>query len=441
MTMSLLTSAAQVNSISLSTETVHAPRQVRNGSQDWPSISHRFGHPTGKNLSGGVQSTFGENREQNGVVVTAEFKELLRGQTVAGEAPARSSKTGTASRSAVPAAVATRRAVDMTEAVVAATETTASVPWPIGGREDRVPSDLVMAYAGALFCGLTVARKGSDEQKKKWIPTLIDGRIKFSIGISEPDAGSDVGAIRTIARKDGKDWVLNGRKVWQSGAGAKNNIICTYARTDSAAHYRDGMSYFLVENDRPGVGMRKLDMLGRYCMGTYEVTFDNVRVPDGQLVGGVNKGWEVLLSGLQTERITVAACDVGSAQGAVDLALDYAKERKQFGRPIGNFQAIAHMLADMQTEVEAARSLMYRAAWMVDAGHNALREINMAKLFASEVYVKVANLGMQIYGGNGYSMDYPMQRHFRDARVATVVAGTSQIMRNMIAGGMGLKPQ
>jgi alkylation response protein AidB-like acyl-CoA dehydrogenase len=244
-----------------------------------------------------------------------------------------------------------------------------------------------------------------------------------------------------VARKDGKDWVLNGRKVWQSGAGAKDNVICLYARTDTDAHYRQGMSLFLVDNNRPGVEMRKLDMLGRYCMGTYEVTLDNVRVPEDQLIGGVNKGWDCLLSGLQTERITVAACDVGSAQGAVDLALAYAKERKQFGRPIGNFQSIAHMLADMQTEVEAARSLMYRAAWMVDAGENAMNEINMAKLFASEVYVRVANLGMQIYGGYGYSMEYPMQRHYRDSRIATVVAGTSQIMRNMIAGGMGLKPQ
>ena len=305
----------------------------------------------------------------------------------------------------------------------------------------RTSADLVMAYAGALFCGLTVARKGSDAQKKKWIPALIDGRIKFSIGISEPDAGSDVGAIRTNARKDGKDWVLNGRKVWQSGAGAKDNVICLYARTDLEAHYRQGMSLFLVDNNRPGVSMRKLDMLGRYCMGTYEVTLDNVRVPEDQIIGGVNKGWDCLLSGLQTERIVVAACDVGSAQGAFDLALAYAKERKQFGREIGNFQSIAHMLADMQTEVEAARSLMYRAAWMVDAGKNAMNEINMAKLFASEVYVKVANLGMQIYGGNGYSMEYPMQRHYRDSRIATVVGGTSQIMRNMIAGGMGLKPQ
>jgi alkylation response protein AidB-like acyl-CoA dehydrogenase len=305
----------------------------------------------------------------------------------------------------------------------------------------RTSADLVMAYAGGLFCGLTVARKGSDEQKQKWIPRLIEGKIKFSIGISEPDAGSDVGAIRTSARKDGTDWVLNGRKVWQSGAGAKDNVICLYARSDLDAHYRQGMSLFLVDNNRPGVTMKKLDMLGRYCMGTYEVTLEKVRVPEDQIVGGVNKGWDCLLSGLQTERITVAACDVGSAQGVVDLALDYAKERKQFGRAIGNFQSIAHMLADMQTEVEAARSLMYRAAWMVDAGRNAMNEINMAKLFASEVYVKVANLGMHIYGGNGYSMEYPMQRHYRDSRIATVVAGTSEIMRNMIAGGMGLKPQ
>ncbi len=198
------------------------------------------------------------------------------------------------------------------------------------------------------------------------------------------------------ANKDGKDWVLNGRKVWQSGAGAKDNVICLYARTDLDAHYRQGMSLFLVDNNRPGITMKKLDMLGRYCMGTYEVTLENVRVPEDQIIGGVNKGWDCLLSGLQTERITVAACDVGSAQGVVDLALDYAKERKQFGRAIGNFQSIAHMLADMQTEVEAARSLMYRAAWMVDAGKNAMNEINMAKLFASEVYVKVANLGMHI---------------------------------------------
>ena len=143
--------------------------------------------------------------------------------------------------------------------------------------------------------------------------------------------------------------------------------------------------------------------------------------------------------GLQVERVVSAAGSCGGARGGVDLALAYAKERKQFGRPIGTFQAIAHMLADMQTEVEAARTLMWRAAWMVATGQDALREITMAKLFASEAYVKVANQGMQIFGGYGYNMEFDMQRHFRDARVATIAAGTSQMQRNLIAGLMGLK--
>jgi alkylation response protein AidB-like acyl-CoA dehydrogenase len=305
----------------------------------------------------------------------------------------------------------------------------------------RISADFAMAYVGQIFCGLTLARAGSPEQKRRWIPKLLSGGIRFSISISEPDAGSDVGAIRSTARREGDDWMLNGRKVWQTGAGAKDNVICAYMRTRPDEDHRKSLSYFLVENDRPGIEMRKLDMLGRYCTGTYEVTFDNVRVPHDQLVGEENKGWEVLLSGLSIERATIAACDCGSAQGVVDLALDYAKQRRQFGRSIGEFQSIAHMLANMQTEVDAARLLMFRAVSMIDAGQSAFREINMAKLFASEVYAKAANLGMQIFGGNGYSMEYPMQRHYRDARAATIVGGTSQIMRNMIANTMGLKPR
>ncbi len=305
----------------------------------------------------------------------------------------------------------------------------------------RTSADFAMAYASQVFCGLTLARMGSPEQKKRWLPRLLAGDVKFSISMSEPDAGSDLGAIRSSARRDGNHWIINGRKVWQTGAGAKANVICAYVRTVPGAARHDGLSYFLVENDRPGVELRKLDMLGRYCVGTYEVTFDDVRVPADHLVGEENRGWDVLLSGLLTERAIIAACDCGSAQGVVDIALQYAQERKQFGRPIGHFQSIAHMLADMQTEVDAARMLMLRAAWMIDAGRKAAREINMAKLFASEVYGKSANLGMQILGANGYSMDYPMQRHYRDARAATILGGTSQIMRNIIAADMGLRPQ
>ncbi len=305
----------------------------------------------------------------------------------------------------------------------------------------RVSADLSMMIGGSTFCGLNIQRKGSEEQKRIWLPKLLSGEIKMSISMSEPDAGSDVGAMRTTAVRDGDHYVLNGQKLWATGAGAKNNVINVYAKTDPKAHYRQGISLFLVANDTPGLELRKLDMLGRYCVGTYEIFFKDVRVPADRLIGGENKGWECILSGLQVERVIAAASDCGGALGCVDLALAYAKEREQFGRPIGTFQAIAHMLADMHTEVEAARALTYQCASSVDHGQDALREITMAKLFASETYAKVANQGMQIFGGYGYNREFDMERHFRDARVATVAAGTSQIQRNLIAGLLGLKVQ
>jgi alkylation response protein AidB-like acyl-CoA dehydrogenase len=305
----------------------------------------------------------------------------------------------------------------------------------------RVSADLVMAYTGGIFCGLNLVRKASEEQKRYWLPKFVAGEIKFSISMSEPDAGSDIGAMRTTAVKDGNEWVIDGQKIWASTAGAKNNVICLYVKTDPKAHYRQGMSLFLVDNDTPGLTLRKLDMLGRRATGTYELTFDKVRVPPDRLVGGENKGWDCVMSGLQVERATSSAGNVGAAQGVIDLALQYAKDRKQFGRPIGTNQVIAHMLADMQTEVEAARTLMWRAAWMVSTGQDALREITMAKLFTSETYVKVANQAMQVLGAMGYTEEFDMARHYRDARAATIAAGTSQIQRNLIANLMGLKVQ
>jgi alkylation response protein AidB-like acyl-CoA dehydrogenase len=305
----------------------------------------------------------------------------------------------------------------------------------------HVSADLVMAYTGNIFCGLNLVRMASEEQKRHWLPKLFAGEIKFSISMSEPDAGSDIGAMRTTAVRDGNEWVIDGQKIWASMAGAKNNVINLYVKTDAKAHYRQGLSLFLVDSDTPGLTLRKLDMLGRRATGTYELIFDKVRVPPDRLVGGENKGWDCVMAGLQVERATSSAGNVGAAQGIVDLAVQYAKERKQFGRPIGSNQAIAHMLADMQTEVEAARTLMWRAAWMVSNGQDALREITMAKLFTSETYVKIAGQGMQVMGGFGYSTEFDMERHFRDSRAATIAAGTSQIQRNLIANLMGLKVQ
>ena len=300
-------------------------------------------------------------------------------------------------------------------------------------------ADLSMCYGGNIFCGLNLVHKGSEEQKKLWLPKLLDGKIRFSISMSEPDAGSDIGAMRTNARRDGDDYIINGQKLWATSAGVKNNIINVYVKTDTKAHYRQGMSLFLVENDRPGVSFRKLDMLGRRSAGTYEVFFDNVRVPADRLIGGENKGWDVVMAGLQVERVVSAAGSVGAGMAIVDLAIQFAKDRKQFGKPIGNNQSIAHLLADMATEVEAARTLTWRAAALVAEGKPALREITMAKLYASEVYVKVAQSGMQVMGGYGYNAEFDMERYFRDSRAATVAAGTSQIQRNLLANLMGFK--
>lgn len=299
--------------------------------------------------------------------------------------------------------------------------------------------DLFTAFGGPVFCGLNVLRKGTEEQKRYWIPKLLAGEKKFSVSMSEPDAGSDIGAMRTSARPDGDHWIINGQKIWATGAGAKDNVINLYLKTDTKANYRQGMSLFLVDNDTPGVELRKMDMLGRRITGTFEIFWNDVRVPGDRLIGGVNNGWQVVLAGLQVERITSTSGYIGAMQAILDMTLQYAKDRKQFGRPIGTNQVIAHMLADMQTELEAARLLTWRAAWLLSQGKDALKEISMAKLFGSETYVKLANMGMQVFGAYGYNMEFDMQRHFRDARSATIGAGTSQMQRNLIAGLMGLK--
>ncbi len=309
-----------------------------------------------------------------------------------------------------------------------------------------VSADFQMCYGGSMFCGVTLLAKGSEAQREHWLPKIIAGERRLSISMSEPEAGSDFGAIRTHGErvefdKGGTGYVINGQKLWNTGAGARDNTMLVYLKTDRQAHYRKGISLFLVDNDTPGVKLNKLDMLGRHCAGTYEVFFTDAKVGADRLVGQENKGWDCVLSGLQIERVVSSAGNCGSAQGVVDMAAAWARERRQFGRPIGSNQAIAHMVADMQTEVAAAKALTYQAAFKVAAGEDALAEITMAKLFSSETYVKVANMGMQIMGGYGYSMEFDMQRHYRDCRSSTIAAGSSQMQRNLIAGLMGLKVQ
>lgn len=309
----------------------------------------------------------------------------------------------------------------------------------IGEELGRKGYDFVGAFGMSIFNGLNVLRYGTETQKKDYIPKIINGEIRLSISMTEPDAGSDVGAMRTTAVKEGNTWVINGQKVFSTAADSNNNIISLYVKTDPSVHHSKGVTLFLVPKDTPGVTIRKLNTLGRRMLGTNEIFFDNVRIPDNHRIGDVNKGWQCLLSGLQFERLVTIAGYAGNAQTVVDDALAYAKERKQFGRPIGEFQAIAHMLADMQTQVSAARMLMLNAAAKTARGEDALMEISQAKLFGSETFANVANQGMQIMGGYSYMMEFPMQRHYRDARSTTITAGTSQMQRNVIANLMGLK--
>jgi alkylation response protein AidB-like acyl-CoA dehydrogenase len=309
----------------------------------------------------------------------------------------------------------------------------------IGEELGRKGYDFLGAYALTIFNALNILRHGTEQQKSHYIPRVINGEIRMSISMTEPDAGSDAGNMRTRAVRDGDEWMINGQKLFSTAADAKNNIIHLYCKTDTTVPYQQGISLFMLPYDTPGVEIRRLNTLGRRMLGTNEIFFNDVRIKDDMRVGKVNEGWPCMLSGLLLERVVTSAGYVGNSQTVVDQALAYAKERKQFNKPIGNFQAIAHLLADMQTKVDASRMLMLRAASKMAAGEQPLREVSQAKLFGSETFAEVANQGMQIMGGYSYMMEFDMQRHYRDARSTTITAGTSQMQRNIIANTMGLK--
>ncbi len=303
----------------------------------------------------------------------------------------------------------------------------------------RFSFEVTAGFGLTVFCGLIVLKHGTQEQKDYYIPDVISGKQRLSIAISEPEAGSDAAALSTTAVSDGDHWVINGQKTFQTAADIDNTTMCVFVRTDEDLPKHKGISLILVPNDIPGITITRIKTLARKMIHTCEVFFDNVRVPKTNLVGKLNNGMKILISGLELERLFACSSYNGSAQAAMDLALDYAKKRQQFGKPIASFQAIAHMLADMQTEIDAARLLTQRAIWMYDQGIPCMKEVSMAKLFGSETYVKIANQGMQIMGGYGYTMEYEMQRHFRDSRVLTVSAGSSQMQRTGIAKALGVK--
>lgn len=277
---------------------------------------------------------------------------------------------------------------------------------------------------------------GSDEQKERILPGLIKGEIKLAFCLTEPDAGSDAAAIKTKAVTAGDDWIINGSKVYTTGAHIADYLVVV-TKTDGSAGHK-GMTTMLVDTRSPGLTIKPLRGLGRRSLHTNQVFFDDVRVCASNVMGKVNEGWPNLMRCLNLERLAISASHVGNCQCVIDYVKNYASERIQFGRPITKFQAIAHKFADMQMLTDSARLLTYRVADMLDAGLSPIKETAMAKVISTENNVKVVDMGMQIMGGASYMMEHEMQMHYRDCRIGPIGAGTNEIQRTIIAKQMGL---
>jgi len=285
--------------------------------------------------------------------------------------------------------------------------------------------------------GGAIAAMGSAELQSRMLPALAEGRVRFAFALSENDAGSDATALRTRGDCRGDKLVVSGTKMWITGAAVADYIL-TACRTDPQASRHDGISLVLVPRESPGLTVNPIDLLGGHAVRTCEVVFDEVEVDRSLVVGDLHTGWKRLLAILSKERVALAAMCVGAGQSAIDLAKNYCTQRRQFGRPLSAFQAVSHKLVDMQIGINAARLLTYYAAQRLVAGLPCVQESAQAKLFASEAYMRLAIDGVQVMGANGYSMEYAMQRHFREAKLFQIFGGTSEIQRNAMAKMMGL---
>ncbi|MDP6345797.1 MAG: acyl-CoA dehydrogenase family protein [Alphaproteobacteria bacterium] len=287
-----------------------------------------------------------------------------------------------------------------------------------------------------IYAGMHIALHGSDEMKREVLPKVISGDMRMALCLSEPDHGSDVASIETLAVRDGGGYVLNGQKIYNSAAHVAHNLVVV-CKTKPGRGY-DGISMFLVDTTLPGVTVQRLDALGRHTTEANHCFFEDVHLPADRLIGTENDGWAGLMKCLNVERLNLAANGVGNTLKIMEHALAYAKERQQFGRPIGKFQAVSHKFAEMQIMYQTARAQTFRVARMLDAGADPIMENAVAKAYTTEVNWKVADMAMQILAGAGYILDQDMQMMFRDARVGPIGGGTSEIQRNVIAQRMGL---
>lgn len=283
------------------------------------------------------------------------------------------------------------------------------------------------------FGASPIIKHGSDELRNRIVPRIARGEWQASYCLSEPNAGSDVASMSTRAVRDGDHYVLNGRKCWITNAGV-SDVYTVFAKTSPEAGSR-GISAFAVEADAPGFSIGKLEhKMGMKGSPTGELLFDDCIVPAANLIGEEGQGFAYAMGALDTSRPVVGAQAVGLAQGALDVATKYATERQQFGRPIADFQGLQFLLADMATQVEAARTLVYRACSMVDSGAPGSSKVSsMAKLFATDVAMQVTTDAVQVLGGAGYTTDFPVERMMRDAKVTQIYEGTNQVQRVVIS--------
>jgi alkylation response protein AidB-like acyl-CoA dehydrogenase len=282
-----------------------------------------------------------------------------------------------------------------------------------------------------------ILKFGTEEQKQRYLVPAIKGEKVACLGITEPNAGSDVANIQTWAKKDGDDWIINGSKIFITN-GIRADFITMVVKTDRTKGF-EGISLFLVDTDTPGFKRsRKLEKVGMIASDTAELAFEDMRVPKDAVLGEVGQGFYNIMWELQGERMIGTAGTVAGMQLTFEGALAYAKERKTFGKPIGQHQVIKHMLVDMATKIEAARELTYAVAAKFDRGEYPVKEISMAKLFVAQVSTEVADSAMQIFGGAGYMMDNPVQRAWRDSRLLRIGGGTDEVMKEIIGKAYGL---
>ncbi|MBW1787433.1 MAG: acyl-CoA dehydrogenase family protein [Deltaproteobacteria bacterium] len=320
-----------------------------------------------------------------------------------------------------------------------------SIPEDYGGSEsDFLSCLLVMEELGkgdgglattwgahTVLCTESLYRNGTDEQRRRYLPGLIDGSKIGALAITEPEAGSDAMSMRTRAEKQGDHWVLNGTKTFITN-GPVADVAIVYAKTDPEAGAK-GITTFLVEDGFPGFTKgKKLKKMGARSSPTGELIFENCLVPEENVLGEINQGVKILMSGLDRERIVFSISTIGGAQAAFNLAYRYAQERVQFGVPIISFQAMQEILAEIATDIQAARLLAYWAATRADRGEKVSLDASYAKLFCSQTAVRVVNKAMEIFGGYGFMREYPIQRYFRDTKGLEFGAGTSQIQRMII---------